>query len=412
MRTAAALFLCFMALWITPVVAETDSSVGITQKTYDAITSIQELLDAEQWGEAQQEILALLERRLNGSERAHALNMLGYTYFNDNDYDRALASFLEALEQPGLPPSQVRALLTTTSQVCLAAERYPEAEKYALELLSLEAAHPQPQSQIVLAQAYMGMEEWQKAVDPLKKALQMQIDAGAKPRENWMLMLSSVYYALEDYESMRDILYEMVELYPAEKYLINLAALHGQLGDTDKQLALIESLLDEERLEKSYHLMSLVNLFLAKGMPYKAADLLQREMESGRVETTRQNLEMQSQAWYLAGEEDRAIPPLEQAAALTGDGELYLRVARLYMDSYAWQPAEKAARKSLEIGGLRDEGSAWLVVGMALARGDQLDGARRAFVEAAAHEKSAQWAEQWLRFVDTEQKRIAALTVQ
>ena len=82
------------------------------------------------------------------------------------------------------------------------------------------------------------------------------------------------------------------------------------------------------------------------------------------------------------------------------------------MDSYAWQPAEKAARKSLEIGGLRDEGSAWLVVGMALARGDQLDGARRAFVEAAAHEKSAQWAEQWLRFVDTEQKRIAALTVQ
>ena len=115
----------------------------------------------------------------------------------------------------------------------------------------------------MLAQAYMGMEEWQKAVGPIKKALKMQTDAGAKPRENWMLMLSSVYYSLEDYASMRELLYEMVELYPAEKYLINLAALHGQLGDTEKQLALIEALLDDERLEKSYHLMSLVNLFRA-----------------------------------------------------------------------------------------------------------------------------------------------------
>ena len=411
MRTAIALLVCSLALGIGTVLAEKDSSVGITQKTYEAITEIQALLDAEQWGDAQTEILALLERRLNGYERAHALNMLGYTYFNDNDYDRALASFLEALDQQGLPLSQVRALLTTTSQVCLAAERYPEAEKYALQLLRLEEAHPQPQSQIVLAQAYMGMEEWQKAVEPIKKALQMQIDQGAKPRENWMLMLSSVYYSLGDYKSMRDVLYEMVELYPSEKYLINLAALHGQLGDTDKQLALIESLLDDERLEKGYHLLSLANLFLAKGMPYKAADLLQREMEAGRIETTRQNLEMQSQAWFMAGEEDRAIPPLEEAAAKYGDGELYLRVARLYMNNYQWQPAEKAARRSLEIGGLRDEGSAWLVVGMALARGDELEAARRAFVEAAAHEQSAKWAQQWISFVDTEQRRIAALTV-
>ncbi len=410
MRLISAVMAFTLLLWTVPSFAEKDSSVGITQKTYDAITSIQELVDAEQWQQAREEILALLDRRLNGYERAHALNMLGYTYFNDSDYDRALGSFLEALEQPGLPASQVRALLTTTAQVCLAAERYPEAEKYALELLSLEAAHPQPQSQIVLAQAYMGMEEWQKAIAPLEKALQMQKDAGAKPRENWMLMLSSVYYSLEDYESMRDILYEIVALYPAEKYLINLAALHGQLGDTDKQLALIESLLDDERLEKSYHLMSLVNLFLAKGMPYKAADLLQREMASGRIETTQQNLEMQSQAWYLAGEGDRAIPPLEQAAKMSDDGQLYLRVARLYMDDYQWEPAEKAARMALDKGGLRDEGGAWLVVGMALARGDKLAAARKAFAEAAAHEQSAKWAQQWIKFVDTEQQRIAALT--
>lgn len=411
MRTLSALvILCYLLLALPALAEEKDTAAGISQKNYEAISEIQALFDADQWVQAREQLLLLLEKRLNGYERAHVLNMLGYTYFNDSNYDQALASFQEAMQQPGLPGTQVRSLLTTTAQVCLAAERYKEAEQYALQLLEAETAHPQAQSQIILAQAYVGMEDWQRALAPLQRAIAMQKAAGNRPRENWMLLLSSVYYSLEDYASMRDLLYELVALYPRERYLVNLAALHGQLGDTDKQLALIEALLDDQRLEKSYHLMSLVNLFLARGMPYKAADLLQREMDSGRIETTRQNLEMASQAWYLAGEEDKAIPPLEAAAALSEDGELYLRVARLYMDNYQWQPAEVAARKALQMGGLRDTGNAWLVVGMALARGDQLAAARKAFVQAAEYDKSEQWARQWLNFVDSEQQRIAALT--
>ncbi|MEP4485226.1 MAG: tetratricopeptide repeat protein [Halioglobus sp.] len=389
-----------------------ESVPGISKQTYDAITEIQTQIDAEQWQQVRDDLVVLLEREMNGYERAHVLNMLGYAYFQENDYDKALDSYLEALQQEGLPASQVRSLLTTASQVALAAGRYPEAEEFALRLLAAENEAPQPQSQVILAQAYIGLEDYAKAAPPLRKALQMQRDSGAKPRENWMLLLSSVYYSLEDFAGMRDLLYEMVALYPKERYLINLAALHGQLGDTDKQMALIEALLDDQKLEKSYHLMSLVNLFLAKGLPYKAANLLQTEMQNGRIETTRAHLEMQSQAWYMSGEEEKAIPPLAAAAAMSDDGELYLRVARLYMDNYQWQPAELAARKAIEKGSLRSEGNAWLVVGMALARGDKLAGARSAFIEAANHEQTQKWARQWLNFVDNEQERIAALTPQ
>ncbi|MEP0203106.1 MAG: tetratricopeptide repeat protein [Halioglobus sp.] len=389
-----------------------ESVPGISKQIYDAITEIQTQIEAEQWQQVRDDLVILLEREMNGYERAHVLNMLGYAYFQDNDYDKALDSYLEALQQENLPASQVRSLLTTASQVALASGRYQEAEKFALRLLAAEDEAPQPQSQVILAQAYIGLEDYAKAAPPLRKALQMQRDSGAKPRENWMLLLSSVYYSLEDFAGMRELLYEMVALYPKERYLINLAALHGQLGDTDKQMALIEALLDDQKLEKSYHLMSLVNLFLAKGLPYKAANLLQTEMQNGRIETTRAHLEMQSQAWYMAGEEEKAIPPLAAAAAMSDDGELYLRVARLYMDNYQWQPAELAARKAIEKGSLRSEGNAWLVVGMALARGDKLAGARSAFIEAANHEQTEKWARQWLNFVDNEQERIAALTPQ
>jgi tetratricopeptide (TPR) repeat protein len=153
---------------------------------------------------------------------------------------------------------------------------------------------------------------------------------------------------------------------------MNLAALHGQLGETDRQLALVESLLDDNRLQRGHYLLNMANLFLAHQLPYKAARLLETEIASGRIEESQKNLELQSQAWYLAGEEARAIPPLEAAAELSEDGEIYLRVARLYMDLYNWR-------------------------------------ARRQFVKAAESEDSARWARQWLKFIDSEERRIAAL---
>ena len=81
------------------------------------------------------------------------------------------------------------------------------------------------------------------------------------------------------------------------------------------------------------------------------------------------------------------------------------------MDLYEWNAAERSARLALDKGGLREPGDAWLLVGMALARGEKLEAARVAFIEAAEYESSEKWAQQWLRFVDVEQQRLAAFTL-
>jgi tetratricopeptide (TPR) repeat protein len=405
---ARALVVCLL-LSLSAVVASKETVVGMSKLVYDGINEIQVLLDAEQWPEAMQELDRWLGRRLNNYERAHVLNMKGYALYQMDDMALALETYRVALSLTGLPESQVRSLLMTISQLALVTKDYELAVKYALQLLASPGkAPPQPVSHIILAQAYMGQENYQAAVEPLRTALDIQRAAGQKPRENWISMLSAVYFYLEDFENMRQVLYELVTLYPHERYLINLAALHGQLGDTDKQLALVESLLDDQRLERGHHLLSLVNLLLAHSLPYKAADLLQTEMALGRVETNQRNLELQSQAWFLAGEEARAIPPLEEAAAAAENGELYLRVARLYMDTYDWVSAEEAAGAAHDKGGLREEGSALLLQGMALARLEKFDQARAVFRRAVEFEENRKWAEQWLKFIDSEERRIAA----
>jgi tetratricopeptide (TPR) repeat protein len=403
-----ALVVCLL-LSLGAAVDGKETVVGMSKRVYDGINEIQLLLDAEQWTAAMEELDGWLARKLNNYERAHVLNMKGYALYQMDDMALALQTYQQALSLTGLPESQVRTMLMTLSQLALMVKDYTLAEKYALQLLASPGkTPPQPVSHIILAQAYMGQENYQAAIEPLRTALDIQRAAGQTPRENWISMLSAVYFSLEDYPHMREVLYELVALYPRERYLINLAALHGQLGETDKQLALVESLLDDQRLERGYHLLSLANLLLAHSLPYKAADLLQTEMASGRVETNQRNLELQSQAWFLAGEEARAIPPLEEAAAEAEDGELYLRVARLYMDTYDWPRAEEAARAAHEKGGLREEGSALLLQGMALARLEKFDQARKVFRRAVEFEENRKWAEQWLKFIDSEERRIAA----
>jgi tetratricopeptide (TPR) repeat protein len=120
------------------------------------------------------------------------------------------------------------------------------------------------------------------------------------------------------------------------------------------------------------------------------------------------NLELLSQAWLLASEYERAIEPLEEAAELSESGELYLRLARLHMDAYRFAEAETAAGKALEKGGLRREGHAWLLRGMAAVELKRFSEARKRFSEAANYDETAKYAGQWLSYVDSEAQRAEA----
>lgn len=387
-----------------------ESVVGMSKKVYDAISEIQLLIDEEKYDEVLAELQEMRQKKMTSYETAHVLNMMGYTYYQKDELGKSLSAYDEALAQPDLPDSQVRTILMTVSQVSLVAGEYKKSEAFARRLIASPGkTPPPPMSHIILAQALIGQERYAEAKEPILTAIDTQRKAGQQPRENWLALLSAVYFNMEDYEAMRAVIYELVTLYPKEQYLINLAALHGQLGETDKQMALVESLLDDKRLDSGHQLLNLANLFMAHQLPYKAAHLLEQEMEVERIEVNKRNLELLSQAWYLAGEQRKAIPPLEQAAALSNDGELYLRAARLYMDIYEWKKAEAAAGAAIEIGGLKEPGNAWLLQGMALTRRDDFGPAKKMFGRATEFKESEKWASQWLKFIEGEERRIAAL---
>jgi tetratricopeptide (TPR) repeat protein len=386
-----------------------DSVVGMSEGVFKLLGEAQTFMDSEDYDAARQLVQEGLERgRLSSYERAHLLNVIGYTWYEQEELDRAVTSYREALDLEDLPNSMLVTLNLTLGQIGLVMENYEDAERHLRRVLTFEGQDLGP-NKVLLASALVGQGRYADSLAPLLEAIEAEEKDGGIPRENWLALLSSVYYELEDYPRMRDVMEKLVIAYPREQYVTNLAALHGQLGDTEKQLTLIETLRDDSRLNQPAQLLMLVNLLLGAEMPYQAATLLSQELDRGRIESTVRNLELLSQAWYLASETQRAIEPLTAAAKLSENGDIYLRLARMHMDAYQWREAANAAQAALEKGGLRKEGEAWLLRGMAEVRMQQFVEARRQFQRARKFDDTQKYADQWLQYVSAEEQRSAAV---
>ena len=123
------------------------------------------------------------------------------------------------------------------------------------------------------------------------------------------------------------------------------------------------------------------------------------------VDATERNLRLLSQAWYQAREDQKAIPPLERAAKLSDDGELYVRLGQAHINLEHWSDAATAIQQGLKLGGLKRIDTANIMLGMALFNMKRLEQARRAFSIAAGDNRSKRAATQWIAYVDSEIKR-------
>ena len=90
MRTFIALCLLLTVL-VQPAWSK-ESVYGMSKKTYDAINEIQVLIEEENFREAIAEVQELKERKLNGYERAHVLNMAGFLYFQLHGFNKLIGN--------------------------------------------------------------------------------------------------------------------------------------------------------------------------------------------------------------------------------------------------------------------------------------------------------------------------------
>ena len=383
---------------------KTKETVAMSQQVYEKLTEIQEMVEAKDYASAQRLIEEAKEKKLSDYERAQVYNLSAYSYYLQERYKEAIAAYEMVMAQPGLPEALMMSTLKTKAQLQFTIEDYEGALK-TIRLLMASVTEPSADVFMLEGQALFQMERYEEALKPIKTAVEMFRAQGQVPKENWLLLLRVIYFEMKDYDNMTKVVLELIEHYPKDTYILTLAGIYSELGDTKKQLVLTEVLYEKGFLHGSGHATNLANLYLLHGLPYKAAVTLEKEIDANVVEANERNLRLLSQAWYQAREDQKAIAPLRAAAEMSDDGDLYVRLAQSHINLEQWKSATTAVNKALQLGGLKRTDQANVMLGMALFNQKRFQQARRAFAQAQKDKRSARAAGQWINYVDSEIKR-------
>ena len=394
-----------------PPARKTKKTPTLRKAVYEKLAEAQELMetDTPDTAGAQRLVDQVKNMKdLKPYELAQMYNFYAYLYYAQGNTKQAITAYEQVLSQPELPEAMQTQTIYTLAQLHFADEQYQKS----IDMMNrwfANAVNPGPDPYIILGQAYYQLGQFEKALQPVETAIRLAKEKGKPVKENWLLLLRVFYYELNDYTKVASILEELLQTWPKKEYWVQLAGMYGELNREVEQVAAYEIAYLQGMFTQERELVQMAQLYMSQAVPYKAARVLEKGMGDGTIEGTGKNMRLLAQAWAMAQEDDKAVPALQEAARLTGDAELYVRLAQSYINKTEWQMAIDSLETALSRGGLKRTDQARIMMGMAQFNLDRLTPAEKTFQLAAKDQRSAKAARQWIQYIQSERERKAEL---
>ena len=234
-----------------------------------------------------------------------------------------------------------------------------------------------------LAQTRKSNEKYVEIEDAIKS-----IEADVKnlaigpTKENWWLLLRAAYFELEQMDNVKTVLQRLVIEWSKKEYWTQLSAFYGQDRQEKEQMAAYQTAYHEGFLEKSSEFVQMAQLYLSVEAPYEAARILQKAIDEGKVDKEEKNWKLLAQAWFLAQYDEEAIVALREAAKLSDDGELDIRLARSLSNMANFKDCIEAAQTAIKKGDLKILDESYITLGMCHFEEARYDDAKQAFANA------------------------------
>ncbi|WP_237057223.1 tetratricopeptide repeat protein [Microbulbifer sediminum] len=387
---------------------------AMRENVFKKLGKVQEAADAQNWNAALGALrdMEAGKDKYNAYEVAQMYYFYGFVYYSMERYRDAINAYKKVLAQgvQNIPVGVELNTLKTIAQLYFVSEDYQNALNY-LNKWFAASDKVGADDYALRGQVFYQMGNEAKALQDINRAVSMYEKEGKVPKENWLSLQRFLYFEKNDYKKVTSILEKLVKHYPKADYYKQLAGMYGELKREKDQLHMMEAAYIAGALQKEKELLNMAYLFMGHEMPYKGAKVIKKGIDEKKIERTSKNLETLAQAYQMAQELQKSIPELEGAAKLSDKGDLYSRLAGIYLDLDKNEKAITMGKRALAKGDIKRPDQLYIVLGMANANLKQYDEALEQFKKATKDDRSKKFAEQWMDFVEKEKKREEQLAI-
>lgn len=341
--------------------------------------------------------------QLNSYERAMLWNFYGFMHYNNEDVPNALVSFEKVIAEEAIPESLRLATMRSVGQLYMSQENYPKALEYLTRWKDNVGKELKAGDHVLFAQNYYQTKQYQNALDSIEQAVTLREAKNKLPKENWLVLQRAAYYELKQPVKVTEVLEKMVRLFNKPEHWVQLAGMYGEIEQEKKQLAVMEAAWQAGFITKGQDMINLAQLYLYHEVPFKAAKVIEEAIDKGLVQKEEKNLQLLSQAFLMAKNDDLAVNPLQDAAQIAEHGNFEAQLAEIYVNTEQWDKAIEAATVALRKGELNNPGNIHMALGMAHYNLNSYDASLFALSKAKLFKPTKSMATQWIAYVSKEQ---------
>jgi len=359
---------------------------------------------------------------LNAYERSTIYQMQGASYYELNQYGPAIDGFQNAINAGGLLPNEADGLRVNIAQLMIANGQYAQGAQ-ALENYLNRGGQQKPQYVEMLTQAWVQSENYSRALPWAEKWFN---NARPKERKHFDLM-NFLYNNLGQQGRQADIVKQMINRWPEDKTLWDAwASMLANGGREQEAFEVTKMLYLGGALNSEQDLMKVVQYYSFYDMPFQAAQILEKEMNAGRISRSSEKMVQLSSLFRQAREYKRAIPVLEQAASSSGQAKLYADLGEALYNEGQCARAEESFKNAINRG--YDAGKSWMLIATCRYEETQKqerinckmseaqkqaapitkarDNAIAAFSQVPSSSKEGRNAKKWISFIQAEGQAV------
>ena len=398
---ALALTLAMGAVFTATTVQAAETANKVTTKAVaEPLKKAQEAMKAKQWDAALTEIKKAQASEKKTPFEAYQIDeFLSYVLVQQKKFTEATPVFERMLNSGFMPADQVDDRTKTVAQLHFQNKDYKKAVEWGKKYLE---KHPGDETiSVLVGQSYYVQNDYKNAASTMTGVVANAEKGGRTPPENWLQIVLSSHFKLDNKDGIADALRKLVRYYPKPEYWENLLDIYRRKNNGDRvTLGFYRLMNDVGTLKQADDYMETAQLAMDAGVPGEAQAVMEKGVQNGTLKsddkTTQGRYDRLLAGAKKAAATDKAqLPQLAKEAEKATQGQAYVGLGQAYLSYGQFDEAIDALKKGIAKGGVTDADEAQVSLGIAYLRKGQKDLARQAFKAVKAESKWHDLADMW-----------------